>query len=249
MTKHVGRWALGVGLGLVCLGCSYPVELYCDETTPCTDPDRPFCDLEGEFEASEGISNTCIPAPQITSDAGPLDAAESDGSAGPDAPATAAQFDVAHVSQFYLGTAASSLSYFAWVRLVNTGTENLDLSGATVTDVIDDHAQMDVTMAWSDRIAVQLQPGRSGGALTQDAAALIGGTGLVTEPAQDIQNQYVEIRATNIPTSGSWLFVNAEGTLTIGNARATIRVTIVSSGSGSQVTPMDAIRSPSAPTP
>ena len=37
--------------------------LYCDESTPCTDPARPFCDLAGEHPASEGIGKTCIPDP------------------------------------------------------------------------------------------------------------------------------------------------------------------------------------------
>jgi len=36
---------------------------YCDESTPCTDAERPYCDLEGEFPASEGIKRTCIPSP------------------------------------------------------------------------------------------------------------------------------------------------------------------------------------------
>ena len=44
-------------------GCKYPVELFCDEETRCTDPERPFCDLKGEFPASEGIGKTCIPDP------------------------------------------------------------------------------------------------------------------------------------------------------------------------------------------
>lgn len=45
------------------VGCKQEVDLYCDENKPCDDPVRPFCDLEGEYEASNGFSNTCIPAP------------------------------------------------------------------------------------------------------------------------------------------------------------------------------------------
>ena len=30
---------------------------------PCEDPDRPFCDNEGEYEASGGVGRTCIPLP------------------------------------------------------------------------------------------------------------------------------------------------------------------------------------------
>lgn len=61
---------------LLCLaGCKQTSELYCCVTLdecrdsgngklhPCTDPARPFCDVQGEFPASEGIRNTCIPDP------------------------------------------------------------------------------------------------------------------------------------------------------------------------------------------
>ena len=50
-------------------GCKVKDPLYCDESTPCTDPARPFCDLEAEHPASEGIKRTCIPDP--FPDAGP----------------------------------------------------------------------------------------------------------------------------------------------------------------------------------
>lgn len=36
--------------------------MFCDEDTPCEDPTL-FCDVNGEFPASEGIGNTCIPSP------------------------------------------------------------------------------------------------------------------------------------------------------------------------------------------
>jgi predicted small lipoprotein YifL len=54
--------------------CKVKDPLYCDPSTPCTDPDRPFCDDEGAYAASEGIKHTCIPYPW---DAGP------DSDAGP----------------------------------------------------------------------------------------------------------------------------------------------------------------------
>jgi Tol biopolymer transport system component len=44
------------------LACSAD-PLYCDEDSRCTDPDRPFCDLDGEYPASEGVGRTCIPDP------------------------------------------------------------------------------------------------------------------------------------------------------------------------------------------
>jgi hypothetical protein len=37
---------------------------YCDEEKrPCTDPERPFCDIDGEYPASNGVKNVCIPSP------------------------------------------------------------------------------------------------------------------------------------------------------------------------------------------
>jgi hypothetical protein len=41
-------------------GCKYKVERFCDDNTPCTDPESPFCDRNGEFG---GIGNQCIPNP------------------------------------------------------------------------------------------------------------------------------------------------------------------------------------------
>jgi hypothetical protein len=45
------------------LACTKVDPLFCDVGTPCTDPDRPFCDLLGEYPASEGVAKTCIPMP------------------------------------------------------------------------------------------------------------------------------------------------------------------------------------------
>ena len=49
------------------VSCKKYDPLYCDESTPCTDPGRPFCDLHGTYPASDGVGRTCIPDP---SDAG-----------------------------------------------------------------------------------------------------------------------------------------------------------------------------------
>lgn len=48
---------------VLAFGCSTPDPLYCDEDTPCEDPELPFCDLEGAYPASDGISHTCIAEP------------------------------------------------------------------------------------------------------------------------------------------------------------------------------------------
>ncbi len=51
-------------LALMCLAaCTTYDPLFCDKEQTCRDPDRPFCDLEGEYPASEGVARTCIPSP------------------------------------------------------------------------------------------------------------------------------------------------------------------------------------------
>ena len=56
--------------GLVCSsGCTKPNPNYCDNTRPCTDPERPYCDTLGQYPASDGINNVCIPDP-FAADAG-----------------------------------------------------------------------------------------------------------------------------------------------------------------------------------
>lgn len=57
---------------LVVPACKVTDPLYCDDNTPCVDPERPYCDDNGEYPASEGIKHTCIPEP-FSSDGGPTD--------------------------------------------------------------------------------------------------------------------------------------------------------------------------------
>jgi hypothetical protein len=60
---------------LLATGCTVSDPLYCDEDRPCTDPDRPFCDLNGDYPSSGSIARTCIPEPDVEAppDAGPAD--------------------------------------------------------------------------------------------------------------------------------------------------------------------------------
>lgn len=49
---------------VVVIGCAKKDPLYCDEETECAESaERPYCDVAGEYPASEGIGNTCIPYP------------------------------------------------------------------------------------------------------------------------------------------------------------------------------------------
>jgi hypothetical protein len=50
---------------LVLAACKVYDPLFCDGDKPCTDPERPFCDIEGEYPASDGIKYTCIPTPSV----------------------------------------------------------------------------------------------------------------------------------------------------------------------------------------
>ena len=69
---HRIGWLIPVALGASCLKKD---PLYCDENTPCTDEARPFCDLNGEYPASEGIKRTCIADPFPDGGVGEPDAA------------------------------------------------------------------------------------------------------------------------------------------------------------------------------
>ena len=60
-----------LALALSLAACKVPDPLYCDKDTPCKDPARPFCDLNGDYPASEGVGRTCIPDPNTEGDAGP----------------------------------------------------------------------------------------------------------------------------------------------------------------------------------
>jgi hypothetical protein len=82
--SSISRLCLAVALTV---GCTKYDPLYCDEDQRCTDPDRSFCDLTGEYPASEGVARTCIPDPNASSapDAGSPDAGSDAGSGGADA--------------------------------------------------------------------------------------------------------------------------------------------------------------------
>lgn len=60
MSKQVGRVLLA---SLLLAGCTSEVERFCESNADCEGTDYPFCDLEGEFPASEGHGKTCIPVP------------------------------------------------------------------------------------------------------------------------------------------------------------------------------------------
>jgi uncharacterized delta-60 repeat protein len=62
---RIESFSVAVVVGVALSGCSKPDPLYCDSNTPCDDPERPYCDLEGEFPASEGLGRTCIAQPDF----------------------------------------------------------------------------------------------------------------------------------------------------------------------------------------
>lgn len=62
MMKTVRSFS-AVACATALVACSRPVADYCDPETPCDDPAKPFCDVNGQYESSEFIGNTCIPYP------------------------------------------------------------------------------------------------------------------------------------------------------------------------------------------
>lgn len=62
-TQRALKAVVVVGLLALAGGCKHKVAGYCDDSTPCDDPATPFCDLNGQYEASGFIGNTCIPDP------------------------------------------------------------------------------------------------------------------------------------------------------------------------------------------
>ncbi len=77
-TQRALETAVAIGLLALAGGCSHKVDGYCDDKTPCDDPARPFCDVNGQYEASGFIGNTCIADP--FPDAG----VDDDAGSGPD---------------------------------------------------------------------------------------------------------------------------------------------------------------------
>lgn len=66
-------------LSLLSAACTRSDALYCDELTPCVDPGKPYCDLDGTFAASAGVGRTCIADPTLTGvDGGFADAGRPD---------------------------------------------------------------------------------------------------------------------------------------------------------------------------
>jgi alpha-tubulin suppressor-like RCC1 family protein len=61
---------LVVAVACSLFACKAYDPLYCDANKPCTDPARPFCDLNGDYPDSEGVARTCIPEPAMEPDAG-----------------------------------------------------------------------------------------------------------------------------------------------------------------------------------
>ncbi|HTE52460.1 MAG TPA: hypothetical protein VK698_16525 [Kofleriaceae bacterium] len=67
------------------VGCKTYDPLYCDEDHRCTDPSRSFCDVNGDYPASEGVGRTCIADPSaVAGDAGADDGGAEDAAPLPD---------------------------------------------------------------------------------------------------------------------------------------------------------------------
>jgi hypothetical protein len=175
--------------------------------------------------------------------------AESDGPDVFDGASVQNMFDVGYANQWRVnGTlhdAGQNANFVTWARFVNEGSEPLDMSTATIVGVVDDHPTFfDAVVTWESTI--DLSPGFSAGALSQASSQLIVNSGLVTEPAQDTSLPTLRMVVDNFASSGAWLFVNFEITVEIGNARATLPITLSNSGTN-PLAPDSAARVTSAP--
>jgi hypothetical protein len=63
MDVMTSRCLLALGALSLLGACKTYDPLYCDGRTACTDPERPYCDLEGTYPGSDGVARTCIPSP------------------------------------------------------------------------------------------------------------------------------------------------------------------------------------------
>jgi hypothetical protein len=104
--------------------CTTVDPLYCDEKRMCTDPARPFCDLAGEYPASNGVARTCIPSPD--DDAGPDDGGDNGSSAGMDG---GDQADAGVPND-----AASPCVWSQFSRLANINTSQNEIVGSLGPD-------------------------------------------------------------------------------------------------------------------
>jgi hypothetical protein len=63
MSDYSSLGQLAIFGSLLLAACTTYDPLYCDGSQSCRDPARPFCDLAGEYPASDGVARTCIPSP------------------------------------------------------------------------------------------------------------------------------------------------------------------------------------------
>lgn len=172
-----------------------------------------------------------------------LDAPDAEVDALPDAGVAA--FDVGYVSLWMVGAEAVSMTSDTWVRVVNMGVGDLDLSNAEISNVVTNAPGISTTVEWLPS-SLQVESGRSAGALSAAAADLIVAAGHVTEPAQNTTEKLMKLSAVFPP---QWTYVDIEVTLEIDGARASlpIRLSRGASGTGSAHAPQAAMRASSVP--
>jgi hypothetical protein len=110
------------------LGCKVYDPLYCDEKRPCSNPDRPFCDLHGDYPASEGVGRTCIPEPRsnAAADAGPKEPDEPDGSPDASPPAYVREGLIAVTETFVSNTYGAVTGAVVSIAFADTTTTTVE---------------------------------------------------------------------------------------------------------------------------
>jgi hypothetical protein len=208
--------------------CSYP------------DSECPSGYRFSEQYTGDGVSGHCVAEHPV--DAGidaPRDAMLIDAAPGQN------RFDVAYVDQWRVNTSATSMNATGWMRIANLGAQSLDVSTMTITNVSDDHAQMEVSVTIDAVGPTALAPGFSSGALTGGAYSLV--VDKMNEPVEDPTVSLLRISIPSVAPSGTWLVMNASATLRIGNAYAILPITVTSTAPGTSYTPYTARRVSSTP--
>jgi len=165
----------------------------------------------------------------------PMTTGDGDGDGDGDTPEpTQASFDIVFPSEIFVASNAGCAEHeqAAFMRIVNTGTEPLDLSTFRVPQVTIQQAE--TWPNWTadvlpNGLAIAIDPGFGAGSLAQTERQLARDAGLVPEPTQGGEVSLVSFEWANYP----WDFFTVseyEITVEVENARAALIINSVASG-------------------
>jgi hypothetical protein len=168
-----------------------------------------------------GASIGCGSVQGTQPDAGQPPADGSTDTAPPsDTPISTARYDVGYVDSVTLTSDVTALQGF--IAIVNTGTEPLKLSTASVVTFSDDSLSIEWALTRKDQTTATINPNRASGFLTPLAQDKIVATGVVSEPFDEkILNFGMTFQALNVGD-----VLHAEAVLGIDNTKVTLPFTV-----------------------